>query len=152
MGNSNYFDELIVSYLSNELNTEEEAFVLDWINSSQQNRQYFEELRSAWKLLAIEQNVKDIDVDFEWNRFRKAIIKEQQEPAFINSVNFDHQIIEELKTGRKARFSKLFMSTAVAASILLAISLAWRFSTTKTTNEKPLSDNVKKEIRKPHLL
>ncbi|MCW3107874.1 MAG: FecR family protein [Segetibacter sp.] len=146
MGNSNYFDELIVSYLSNELNAEEESFVLDWINSSEQNKQYFEELRSTWNLLAVEQTVKDINIEAEWNQFKQAIGTSQKAPSFIEPASFDTEVIEEVKPNRKAKVYKLFVSIAVAASILVVIALGWRLANYNAIVEKPLAVNVNKEI------
>src|SRR4028119_2122392 len=79
MKNSNYFDELIISYLSNELNEEEEAFVLEWINSREQNKQHFEKLRSTWDLLTVNEAAKAINVDREWNQFKQVISNNKKE-------------------------------------------------------------------------
>lgn len=147
MGKNNYFEELIVSFLANELNADEEAFILDWINSSEQNKQYFEELRSTWHLLAAQQTVNDINVDAEWNRLRQSIEEEQKQLFVTAPESLDNRSIEEVKQGRKATIYKLFASAAIAASILLVFSLAWRF-TNHANIEKPLAVAVDKETRK----
>src|SRR4051812_19381859 len=117
MGNSNYFDEWIVSYLSGELNADDEAFVLEWINSSKENKQHFEELRSTWNLLAAEKTVKDIDVDAEWNRFRQSV---SAEPADLSMLQLeaaaDNQYAEDAIAGKNLPLPRLFRTIAVAAS------------------------------------
>lgn len=145
MGNSKYFDELIVSYLSNELNTEEEAFVLEWINSSEQNKQYFEELRNTWNLLTVNQTVKDINIDTEWNQFKQAIGTKQKEVAIIEPGTFDNEVIEEAKPNRRAKVYNFFISAAVAASMLVVIALGWRLTNNNATFEKPIT-KVNEEI------
>jgi transmembrane sensor len=149
MGNSNYFDELIVSYLSGELNAEEQSFVLEWINSSEQNKQYFEELKNTWEILAIKQTVDEIDVDSEWKKFKKSITPEQKEPRVFEAVTFNNEVVEEEIPAGNKKILQFFISTAVAASILLIVVLGWKLSARKDVAEKPLVTNNKKDIQVP---
>ncbi len=142
MGNSNYFDELIVSYLSNELNTEEEAFVLEWINLSEQNKQYFEEVRTIWNLLSVNQAAKAIDVDSEWDQFKQVISTKEKELSGNELRISDDEITEQIKPNKKAKIYKFFISTAVAASIIVVIALGWRLAKNNVTIEKPLAVKV----------
>jgi hypothetical protein len=41
-------DELLVSYLAGSADAAEREYVLKWIRSSQENRQYFKELRDVY--------------------------------------------------------------------------------------------------------
>lgn len=125
MGNINYFDELIVSYLSNELNSEEETFVLQWINSSEENRRHFENLKNTWNLLATEQTVKEVDVDKEWSRFRQSVSKKQVELSVLKFPPCHEQYSEEAFTSRKLSLHQLFLTAAVAASLILLVVFGW---------------------------
>ena len=45
--------ELIVKYLINELSEEEDSLIVEWINSSEENRRYFNEIKENWQLTAV---------------------------------------------------------------------------------------------------
>jgi len=146
MGNNNYFDELIGSYLSGNLNAEEEGFVLDWINSNAENKQYFEESRSVWNLLSVNKTVNAIDVDCEWDQFKQVIGTKQNDLYSTQSESFYNEVTEEVKPNKKAKIYKFFISTAVAASILFVIAVGWRLATNNASIEKPLALNNNGEI------
>lgn len=151
MGSNNYLDELIVSYLSKELNTEEEAFVLEWINSSQENKQYFKELRTIWELLAANQTVKEINIDEEWNQFKQAIAKKQQHVAIENAAA-GNEAVEEEKVYRRSKSYNFFISTSVAASVLVLIALGWKLINNNATLEKPITEvNGKINFEAPYI-
>ncbi len=71
MEDKSKFDELLISYLLNELDAEDEKFVVEWIDFSEQNRQYFEELSAIWKLTTLRGNTANIDVNDEWTYFKE---------------------------------------------------------------------------------
>jgi len=128
MENSNYFDEFIVSYLANELNAEEEAFVSDWINSSEQNKQYYEALENTWNLLAAKQTGKDINIDDEWDQFKHSTSAPQEKLFIRDTENVEPEFIAEVTQDGKAKVYKFFVSIAVTASVLLVIALGWRMA------------------------
>lgn len=144
MEERNYLSELIVSYLSHELNSEEEAFVLAWINSNEQNKKYFEEINNTWTLFSLKEDAEKIDVDVEWKQFKQAIA-EKQELHSINGYGSIEKIIsDEEKPHKKSKVYRVFLATAVAASIVLAIVLTWRLSNDNTLAEKPVELNTGK--------
>lgn len=149
MGNNKYFDELIASYLSNNLDTEEEAFVLDWINSSEQNKQYFEEVRTIWNLLSVNQAAKAINVDSEWDQFKQVISTKEKELSGNKLRISDDEITEQIKPNRKAKIYKFFISTAVAASIIVVIALGWRLANNNATIGESLAVKVNREKHSP---
>ena len=146
MGSNNYFAELIVSYLSGNLNAEEEAFVLDWINSSAENKRYFEELRNTWNVLSAQQIAKKIDIALEWHRF-KQVTKTQQEELFAEeNESVGSNIGKEVKQNNSAKVYKIFLATAAVAAILSVIVLAWKFTGNNANLEKQVAQNIGKEI------
>lgn len=152
MGSNNYLDELIVSYLSKELNTEEEAFVLEWINSSQENKQYFKELRTFWELLAANQTVKEINLDQEWDHFKQAIDSKQQDVAIVENGAVGNEAVEEERVYRRSKSYNFFISTSVAASVLVLIALGWRLINNNATLEKPVTEvNRKMHSEAPYI-
>ena len=125
MEERNYLAELIVSYLSHELNSEEEAFVLAWINSNKQNKSYFEEIKSTWRLFSLKEAVENIDINVEWEQFKQAIAEKQGH--YISEYESTGQNIwDEEKSHKKGKVYKFFLTTAVAASLVLATVLTCR--------------------------
>jgi len=59
MESKEQIDGLLTSYLSKEINGEDERFVLEWINSNEANRQYYERLRNAWRLAPVKKEMDD---------------------------------------------------------------------------------------------
>ena len=114
MENRNYFDELIVSYLSGNLNAEEELFVLDWINSTDRNKQHFEELKKTWNLLSVKESVQEINVAAEWDRFEETLGTQHKESNTDYRAECN-EFIENTAPGFKTKVYKFFVSTAVAA-------------------------------------
>jgi transmembrane sensor len=138
MENNNHFDELIVSYLSRELNAEEEAFVLDWINSSEEHKQYFEALRSTWSLLAAKQTVKDINIDSEWNQFKQIIGAKQLIHLPIEENGAQTYSSEEAQPKGRSKLRKLLVPVVIAASAICLFSAGWLLvGTNSATNKHP---------------
>jgi transmembrane sensor len=145
MENSNQYKELIVRYLLDELTAEEEADVLKWINSSEQNRKYFEDLKKTWTLARIN-SVKTINVDEEWRQFEQKIAFKQRGDKQDNESIY---YVEEEKSHKKAVLYKIFFKTAVAASLILVLGVGgWFFVKNSDNRGKQLAaveDNKKRE-------
>lgn len=123
MQNKSKFDELLISYLSNELNKEDEVFVLEWINFDEQNRLYFKELSDVWRLLNVKQAADKIDVNDEWKYFKRAVNNKQQETYLLKEVeSIAGEISYDEKRKTKPTFYRI-VTTAIAASVLLVIGL-----------------------------
>lgn len=113
---SNQYDELFIRYLLNDLNTEEEKFVLNWIDSSEQNRQYFEELKKTWNLTGVKKLSDVADVDAEWLYFKQIIASKEKEENRLQAT-----VVEFEKPLAKRAPYKWLIAIAVAASILAVI-------------------------------
>lgn len=147
MENNNQYAELIVRYLLKELPVEEEADLLKWINSSEQNRQYFDELKNTWRLAGLH-SVKNINIDEEWRQFEQKI-------TFMELAEKE-DTVEEEKPNKKIALYKIFIVTAVAASLIFALGVGkWLFVTNNDSKgeqlvgveEKKKSDPVSGFIR-----
>jgi transmembrane sensor len=134
MQDNSKFDELLISFLANELNEEDEALVLEWISFSDEHRQYFEKLSAAWKLLNAKLDSDTINVNDEWKRFEGSINNHQPKPSVLKEVQeFAGIISEEEKPKSTSLFYKIAVSTAVAASLIfLLVFASGLFSTNKT--------------------
>jgi len=68
MGNSQYFDNLVACYLSNELSVEDTKWFLELVNSDEEKRLRFEEMKKVFGLTRIEESIEEIDIDSEWKK------------------------------------------------------------------------------------
>src|SRR3954468_14125835 len=110
MENDNQYSELLIRYLRNELTAEEKAGVLEWINSSEQNRQYFEGLIKTWRLAGLN-SLENINIDHEWRQFeKKTSFNEIAGKGFPERID----IVADEKPGKKTPVYKIIFSTAIA--------------------------------------
>lgn len=136
MKENSHFSELIVSYLLNELNEEEEAFVQQWINSSEENKKIFEEIRKTWRLLSLSKADKDCDLDVEWHQFKAAVSKGEEASFAINDLKSESDNREDTQAGKRSKLIRYCMSTAVAASVILLVLFAGKLY--KNSAERPV--------------
>ena len=124
MEDKSKFDELLISYLSDELDAEDEEFVIKWINHNDQNRQYFERLHTIWKLTNIRHGISSIDIDHEWKHFNQAINNKRHENDLFERVTnlADETVkVEDRKNKRLHYISFISAAVAVCALILIGI-------------------------------
>jgi hypothetical protein len=123
MQDNSKFDELLISYLSRELNEEDESFVVQWIGFDEKNRLYFEEFQRVWRLLSVKTTVDQIDVNEEWSHIKQVINKKKLfSPAPQPVESIAYSLPEEKVPGNNKKLFRLLASTAVAASILVVIA------------------------------
>ncbi|MEJ7739294.1 MAG: FecR family protein [Chitinophagaceae bacterium] len=140
---------LITKYLLNEVNAEEKIFIEDWINANEQNRRYFKELKTTWRLMVIKQAVEKVDVDHEWNLFKQATCRTETKLRYIlEQEKQDVEITTLKRPFPKAIVYRIMISTAIAASVLFVIALGWRFITSPGPSEKQIVQKPVK-IRDP---
>jgi transmembrane sensor len=137
------FDELLVSYLLNELNAEEDALVIEWLAADEQNKIYLEELKQTLDLIQIGQAADKINLEAEWDRLNRAKQGDVLKPVFVNDAErFGNEVIKEVGLNRKTGIYKTIALTAVAACVVLAIGLGWSL----LTRQKPLPQTVARTI------
>lgn len=140
MENSSQHEELIVKYLSNDLSDEERAFVLEWINSNEQVRKYFDELKNTWRLAALKDSLKAINVESELRRLEQKISITDIENNLVPAVESS----EDEKSREKSTFYKLIIPAAVAASVLLVMVLSGGlFNDSSDKNKKAVTFETK---------
>jgi len=113
-------DDLLIAYLLKELNAEEEAFVVEYIQADERNERHFEELRNTWKVAAIQKGLERVDVNDEWGQFEQTIVREQQELRTVRTeiTPEEDKIPEFEKTRGRSKTAQLLIVLAVAASVL----------------------------------
>lgn len=136
-------DELLISYLLDELNAEEDALVFEWIQANEQNKLHFEEVKQTLNLIRIGQVVDKVNVDVEWNRFEQARQGKEPKTVLLNEAQkFGNEVIKEVGHKRKTNIYRTIALTAVAACIVLAIGLGWSLY----NNGTPMQPTVTKTI------
>ena len=128
MSQSQYFDTLVICYLSKELSEEDEVWFLELINSDQEKRERFEELCLVFKLTGadIEKSVEDIDVDHEWETIRKSLFSHLDstdnltEDTILDTDNInDRHVIGSLKKW-------VVFSTSIF--VMLFLGIIWKLN------------------------
>ena len=136
---SNQNDELFIKYLLNDLNAEDEALLLQIINSDEQIRQYFEELKKTWNLVAVKQLSDKVNENDEWQQFKHAIaLKEETIETKTDVIEFERPII-------KHRLYRLLVATAVAASVLIMIAIGSGLFNSKSLQLQPVARSSDKK-------
>ncbi|MEO5997737.1 MAG: FecR domain-containing protein [Chitinophagaceae bacterium] len=136
-------DKFLISYLLNELNAEEQAFVEDRISSDDETRQHFEEIQNTWRLLAVKEELDKIDVSSEWKYFEQRIIREKQKLISIKKQEVLEEKVEDVVEEERIKGSfksrRILVSIAIAASLLSLIVLIWNFSAGRQQRQQPVS-------------
>lgn len=144
--------EQIVKYLINELSEEEDSLIVEWINSSEENRRYFNEVKDTWQLTSVKL-AGQVNEETEWNVFKQNItareatvvaIEEQQTPG-------DEYIAEERSSFKRVIYRRMgLVAAAVAAVLVIALGWNYFFAGNNTPEVITKTDN-KEEVVKPVL-
>ncbi len=130
MEGKNQYDELILKLLSNQLNEDEKASVLRWINEDPTNRKYFEEFERLWQLTTIKDAFNKINIDEEWDHLKQAIDSSQNsDPQLTPGVEKKQDL------NQKGRIYKFIIGASIAASVLVIVGLGWKLWNNAKSNE-----------------
>ncbi len=124
-----YYIDLITSYFSGELNSEEIQILSGIMSSSPENKKIFEDYANTWQLLEQDAVEKSVDVNKEWLQFsetKKLRSFDEIESDFINKTP-----VKNLKFTLYARIAAIF--------ILVALSSVWFYSYLNKTTQQVLT-------------
>jgi transmembrane sensor len=116
MSNSGQIDDLITRHFCNELNSDEQATLSQWLSASEENRQYYEALKNTWQLMNDKQTSDEINADREWDYFQDVLEQD---------ARGERDYTDE--TGKKGIVRRILIATAAAASILLIIAIGYKW-------------------------
>jgi transmembrane sensor len=133
MNNSEQLDDLITRHFCNELNSDEQAKLLQWLSASEENRQYYEALKNTWQLMNDKQTPDEFNADKEWAYFQHAL--EQDVRGERDYTN---------ETGKKGLVRRIIITTAVAASVLLLITVGFNWWGAKKATTETVVETVEK--------
>ena len=131
MGNSQYFDNLVACYLSNELSVEDTKWFLELVNSDEEKRLRFEGMKKVFGLTRIEEAIEEINVDSEWNKLSMQVF------PLKPSVEID----EELEIGGVALWKKLSI-IAGAFFVLSFLGISYMKEGSVEQSPKDFSANI----------
>ena len=120
MESNSQIHELIARFLINDLNEEEHALVVAWINASEENKRYFINVKNTWQLTAVKLT-EQVDENEEWKLFRETISARD-----ANVVSMNEQDAPVYSRSNGIIFRRL-LRVAVAAAFLLTIGLGWLY-------------------------
>jgi transmembrane sensor len=135
MSNSEQLDDLITRHFCNELNSDEQARLLQWLSASEENRQYYEALKNTWQLMKDDQTPDEINANKEWAYFQHALEQDARgERDYTGDI-----------PGKRGIVRKLVMTAAVAASVLLIIAVGYKWLSNEKGNTNPVVATVEKD-------
>src|SRR5687767_12368359 len=79
MQNESKVEALIVRYLANETNDQEDQVILAWINDSAENKAFFEQMQSTWLLISAQQKIAGINTGSGWTALQSKMGEQYSE-------------------------------------------------------------------------
>lgn len=153
MKGNRQLDELLISYIAEELHAEDKALAEHYISTNEDVRKQYEQLRNTWKLLSVNRQLDKIEVDREWNRFEQSVSGKEQKLTVIKISDVpENEIITEEKP-RSVSLRKTLVSIAVAASVLAFVIFGWMYTARQKTQQRmagtiqPAIDSIRSVLR-----
>jgi transmembrane sensor len=132
MKNSDQLDDLITRSFANELNSDDQALLVQWLSASEENRQYYEALKNTWQLMKEARSPDEINADREWTYFQQVLEQD---------ARGERDYTGELP-GKPGMVRKILLATAVAAAVLLIIVAGYNWLGNKKTDVAPMVAKV----------
>ena len=61
-------DEVIIQYLTGSANEQERLEVLAWLNQSEENRRYFDQLKDVYQAAIVNKSMDQFDAEIAWQK------------------------------------------------------------------------------------
>jgi transmembrane sensor len=145
MKHSDQLDDLLTRSLFNGINPEEKAFLLQWLQASEANRQYYEDLKNTWQLMAVKKTPDDINIEEEWTHFKACVNNEAEREMPAMQHETTSAIFELEKKGRKkSMVYKWLIATTTAALVLIVLGKGLWWNNKKTSTPVVVTNAQKK--------
>jgi transmembrane sensor len=139
MERNNQMKEQIVKYLINELNEEEGSQLVEWINSSEENRRYFNNIKETWHLTAVKLT-EQVNEETEWQTFKQTIAAREAKVIAIDEPQTPGYDLEAAESGQfKHIIYRRMWLVAAAVAVVLFIGLGWNYFFTGSTQPEVLT-------------
>ena len=108
--------EQIVKYLINELSEEEGSQLVEWINSSEENRRYFDNIKDTWQLTAVKLT-EQVNEETEWQTFKETIAAREAKVIAIDEQQTTGYEFEGQESGTFKRiiYRRMWLVAAAVA-------------------------------------
>jgi ferric-dicitrate binding protein FerR (iron transport regulator) len=103
-------DRMILKYMNGQLSSEEKREMLDWINVSDDNRDYYRKMRELWDLSILTDKYDHIDNEEAYNNINNKIAE-----------------LHEYKGSEKKRFVRIISAFGKVAAIVAIVFLASQY-------------------------
>lgn len=120
MESNSQINELIARFLINDLNDEEHALVVAWIDASEENKRHFINVKNTWQLTLVKLT-EQVDENEEWTLFRETIAA--RDAKIVSMNEYDAPVY----TKQNGIIFRRMLRVAVAAAFLLTIGLGWLY-------------------------
>lgn len=107
---NNVDEERIINFLQGKLSVDEMKVLQEWIQSSEENRIYFEKIRYIWQCINTD-TVKRFNPETGWKKIQYKI----RESSIINQYNERHKI--DLRIRRVFRIAAIFILLFASGSV-----------------------------------
>ena len=109
------YSELIAQYLSEDITVENKEKLMTWVEASQANKAYFDDLSEVWNLSDKYDELElDLDIGAAWNKLDSSIIEQTDELSKPTP-----------KTVKIVQFRKKWWSVAAAIALLISVGGYW---------------------------
>ena len=128
MNDNERYHELLIKYLANGLNSEEKAFIENWIDADDKNRKYFEELQGVWNLAGFTNGHENLHLAEEWLHFKQTVTSKDTRVTPVRQITkWSGGHGEDTPAKRRTPVYRQLISVAIAASLILIMGLGWKF-------------------------
>lgn len=127
MNTKKSIEERIAAYLAHEASPEERREVVAWIEASEANRQYYQQLRNIWQVAHPAFSPEEIDV----HKARKRVLR-------------------RIDSRQSAAFRWIGYWQKTAAVLLIPVLLAWGYMIYKDRGSQPVAQMAYQEVFAPY--
>lgn len=119
--------ELIVKYLINELSEEEDSLLVEWINSNEENRRYFNNIKETWQLTSVKLAAQ-VNTETEWQAFKETMAARETKVIAIEEEQTPVYELEEQdsKRFRSIIYRRVWLAAAAVAAVLV-LAFGWNY-------------------------
>ena len=136
------YTDLIGQYLSGNISHEEKASLMAWIETSDANQTFFEEMVALWSAAG---NYSEAPFEANWEKaWEKVDAKTETEAQSNISVNPTTARVVQMQNWRKPM--------SIAAAILVLITIGWWWSSTPSTPLTPMIVSTGEKEQLKHTL
>ncbi|CAN5402277.1 hypothetical protein BH11BAC3_BH11BAC3_07630 [soil metagenome] len=127
METGNKYDDVLIRYLLNEVNAQEEKFVTEWRHENEENDLYLESLANTINLVAVNNSINKINIEQEWQHFTQ-LKSAGEQSGNDKEAQGNYQSLDIAgPVQSRTKVYRILFAGAIAASILVLLFLKLGF-------------------------